>query len=412
MVAISETIGTEYDPSDPAVLRSPHRVFTTLRESEPVHWSPRLSSWIVTRYEFATEVLTDDRLFSADRFTPFQARLPLEQRATAAEVLRWFDHWMVFRDPPDHTRLRRHMANVLNIPVFHAQEDNVRFVVDELLDRVDHGTPFDFYTSFSLWMPGMIVADLLGIERDRLLEVKGWSDDMMTFIGSARGVADKYERARRGANGMGTYFRELIDRRRAAPGDDPLSLLIASEVDGTRLSDDELVGCMMMVLNGGHETTANLINNAMLALAAHPDAIGELRENPAKIGKAVEEFLRFDSPVLSVGRVVMEDTALGDRTLRQGDRVFVMLAAANRDPEIFDRPDELVLTRSPNPHMAFGKGPHFCLGTPLARIEAKIALAAVLERFEHIELAEPLESIPWINSLVTRGPTRLPVKLS
>jgi cytochrome P450 len=401
----------EYDPGDPDTLRNPHPLFAQLRNEDPVHWSPKLAGWVVTSYELATEVLTINETFSADRFTSFQARLEEAKRATAAEVLRWFHHWMVFRDPPDHTRLRRHMANVVNLSVVEARRGNIAEVVNMFLDKIPANEDVDFFSAFSLWMPGIVVADLLGVERDRVLEVKQWSDDMMTFIGSSRGVADKYERARRGANGMGSYFLELIAKRRADPSDDVLSLLISSEIDGERLSDDELVGSMMMVLNGGHETTANLLNNSMLALSARPDIVKTLRADPTKMTAAVEEFLRYDSPILSIGRIVKQDTELGEKQIKTGDRVFAMLVGANRDPEVFDSPDELDIGRVPNPHMAFGKGPHFCLGTPLARLEGVIALGAILERFEHIELREPVASIPWLNSLVTRGPTRLPLRL-
>lgn len=401
-----------YDPTDPNILRNPHDIFARLREAEPVHWSPKLSGWVVTSYELATEMLTTAGTYSADRFTPFQKYLPEKHRATAMEVLRWFDHWMVFKDPPDHTRLRRHMANILNVPVFDSTRENVVAVVNGLLDKIPRGENIDFFSSFSLWMPGMIVADLLGVERDKLLEVKQWSDDMMTFIGSSRGVEDKYERARRGANAMGNHFLELIAKRRAEPRDDALSMLIASEVEGERLNDNELVGCMMMVLNGGHETTANLLNNSMMALATHPEVMQDLKAHPEKMVTAVDEFLRYDSPILSIGRIVTEDTELGDQAIKAGDRVFAMLVAANRDPEVFRNPNDLNTTRMPNPHMAFGKGNHFCLGTPLARIEGQIAIAAILERFNSFELTEDMSTVPWLNSMVTRGPSRLPLRFS
>lgn len=404
-------LAVTYDPTDPTVQRNPHNVFAQLRQVEPVHWCEKLKGWIVTSYEDATDVLADTTIFSGDRFRPFRARLPEKDRASADEVLKWFNNWMVFTDPPRHTRLRRHMAAVLNDKVFDTQSQNVKDVVNELADKLPRNEAFDFFSAFSLWMPGIIVADLLGVERDRLLEVKQWSDDMMTFIGSSRGVVDKYERAKRGANAMGTYFRELIARRRVEPRADVVTLLMETEVDGEKLGDDELVGCMMMVLNGGHETTANLLNNSMLALAAHPGAVAELRAHPDKMTTAVEEFLRYDSPVLSIGRVVTEEVELGGKTLAEGDRVFAMLVGANRDPEIFSHPDELQIERAFNPHMAFGKGPHFCLGTPLARIEGRVALNAVLERFSSIELAEPVEDIQWLNSMVTRGPSRVPVIL-
>lgn len=211
---------------------------------------------------------------------------------------------------------------------------------------------------------------------------------------------------------MATLFKNLIARRRADPRGDMLSQLIASEIEGRPLNDDELVGCLMMVLNGGHETTANLINNSLLALSRNPEAIAQLRANLDGMPTAVEEFLRYDSPILSVGRIVKEDTELRGKHLSAGERVFFMLLSANRDDEVFDDADRLDIGRNPNPHMAFGKGPHFCLGAPLARIEGQIVLTEILDRFSSIELAEPIEDVTWINSLVTRDPSRLPLILS
>ena len=211
---------------------------------------------------------------------------------------------------------------------------------------------------------------------------------------------------------MATLFQGMIEERRAVPRDDMLSQLIVSKAGGERLNDDELIGSLMMVLNGGHETTANLINSSLLALAHNPEQAAALRQNPDGMVRAVDEFLRYDSPVLSIGRVVTKEAQLGGKQLSPGERIFAMLVAANRDEEVFTNPDVLDLTRNPNPHMAFGKGHHFCLGTPLAKIEGQVAVEYILERFGKIELAEPVENIPWINSMVTRGPTRLPMRLS
>lgn len=401
-----------YDPSDPETLRNPHSIFARLRNEDPVHWSEPMSGWIVTGYDDATEILTDSEVFSAERLTSVRKHLPNTAQDAASEILRWLNHWMVFRDPPDHTRLRRHMATVLNLPVFQTLDASIRGVVDMLLEKLPRGEPIDFIQNFSILMPGLVVMDLLGVDRDRLMEVKSWSDDMMLFIGSARGVPDKYDRARRGAVAMATLFHDLIARRRAAQRDDILSQLIHSEIDGRRLNDDELIGSMMMVLNGGHETTANLLNNSLLGLIANPDQAERLRAGAAGIVPAVEEFLRYDSPVLSIGRVVTEDVEMRDKQISKGERVFAMLLSANRDDEVFDDPDRLDVGRNPNPHMAFGKGPHFCLGMPLARIEGQIALTKILERYGSITLEEDLNNIPWINSMVTRGPTRLPLRLS
>jgi cytochrome P450 len=401
-----------YDPADPATLRNPHAIFAQLRAEDPVHWSEPMQAWIVTGYDLAGEVLIDAETYSAERLGSVRKHLPAPVQDIATQILRWLSHWMVFRDPPDHTRLRRHMNKVMNLPVFEALRGSIRDIAGILIDDLPRGEVVNILPAFSIQLPGMVIMDLMGVPRERLLEVKSWSDDMMLFIGSARGVPDKYERAHRGAVSMATLFQGMIEQRRAAARDDMLSQLILSEAGGERLSDDELIGSLMMVLNGGHETTANLINNSLLALAHHPEQIAALRRNPDGMARAVDEFLRYDSPILSIGRVIGKDVQLGGKQLSPGERIFSMLVSANRDAEVFADPDSLDIARNPNPHMAFGKGHHFCLGTPLAKIEGQVAVECLLERFSKIELAEPVEDIPWINSMVTRGPTRLPLRLS
>jgi cytochrome P450 len=401
-----------YDPSDAATLRDPHGIFARLRTEDPVHWSDPMQAWIVTRYDLAGEVLIDAETFSAERLGSVRKHLPGPAQDIATQILRWLNHWMVFRDPPDHTRLRRHMNKVMNLPMFEALRGSIRDIAAMLLNGIPRGETVNILPTFSIQLPGMVIMDLMGVPRDRLLEVKSWSDDMMLFIGSARGVPDKYERAHRGAVSMAALFQVMIEARRAEPRDDMLSQLILSEAGGEGLNDDELIGSLMMVLNGGHETTANLINNSLLALAHHPDQVAALRRNPDGTARAVDEFLRYDSPILSIGRVVGKETILGGKQLSQGERIFSMLVAANRDGEVFANPNVLDIARNPNPHMAFGKGHHFCLGTPLARIEGQVAMECIMERFSKIELVEAVDDIPWINSMVTRGPTRLPMRLS
>lgn len=400
-----------YNPADPAVLRNPHGIFARLREEDPVHWSAPMSGWIVTTYDDIMDGLTDSETFSAERLTNVRKHLPAGAQDAATEILRYLNSWMVFRDPPDHTRLRRHMAGVLNLPKFESMRDLVSELTTMLLDKLPDDDVIDMLPAFSIMLPGMVVMELMGVDRDRLLEVKGWSDDMMLFIGSARGVPDKYERAKHGAVSMAALFREMIAERRVAPRDDLLSQLMVSQVNGESLEDDELVGCLMMVLNGGHETTANLINNSLLSLAHNPDALAFLRANPDGMETAVEEFLRYESPILSIGRIVKEEVELGGKQLSAGERVFFMLLSGNRDEDVFKDAARLDVTRNPNPHMAFGKGPHFCLGTPLARIEGQIVLNEIISRYSSIELAEDVANIPWINSLVTRGPSRIPLRL-
>jgi cytochrome P450 len=401
-----------FDPTDPAVLRDPYPALRTMREAGSVHWSEPLAGWLAVDWESVQAVVTTPAVFSADRLVQVLPRLPEPQRTTAADVLGWLSLWMVFQDPPNHTRLRRHLASVINPRMVGSLRESTTRIVTDLIDELPKDEPFDFYSRFGLTLPGYVVMDLLGVPRDRLAEVKRWSDEMMLFIGSARGVQDKYERARHGAHSMADLFRELIDERRTAPRDDVLTRMITSTVDGETLTSDELVASMAMIANGAQETTAHLISNGLLALQANPEVARTLTADlDGLVATAVEEFLRFDSPVLSAGRLVATDTELGGQRLRAGDRVFAMLAGANRDPAVFDAPDELRVTGRPNTHLSFSKGVHFCLGAPVARLEVQIAFTELLTRFPDLRVAEPVESIPWVNSMVARGPQRLPVLL-
>lgn len=401
-----------YDPQNPDVLRDPHAVFARLREEEPVHFCEPISGWIVTDYGLVDDLLMRTEGVSADRIAPFVARMPEPRRALAEEILRWLGLWMVFQDAPDHTRIRRHLAQVINPRIVGDLREPVTQIVGELLDELPRGESVDFLQRFAMRLPGYVVMDLLGVPRDRLGDVQGWADDMMLFVGSARGVEDKYERARRGAYSMADLFRGLITDRRASPRDDVLTHMVNSEMNGDRLTDDELIASMMMLGNGAQATTAHLIVNSLTALDRHPEAADELRRDPEIIASAVEEFLRYDGPVLSVGRLMIADGELGGKKLAEGQRVFAMLTAANRDPKVFESPDQLDLRRAPNRHLAFSKGAHFCLGAPLARLEVQVALLAILDRYETVRIAEPLEGIPWVNSLTSRGPTRFPVELN
>jgi cytochrome P450 len=405
-------MSTSYDPRDPAVLRDPHATFARMRAEDPVQFNDRLSAWVLTDYASVEEFLMRTAGASADRLAPFAARLEEPNRTLAREVLRWLGLWMVFRDPPDHTRIRRHLAVAVNPRIVEQLAAPVEEVTHQLLDQLPRGEAFDLLEDFAMVLPGYVVLDLLGVPRERLREVQSWAEDMMLFVGSARGVDDKYERARRGAYAMAELFQGLVEDRRAEPRDDVISQLLASDIRGDRLTDEEIVASMMMLGNGAQGTTAHLIVNALIVLDQQPDVQRDLRDDPAAMPTAVEEFLRYDGPVLSAGRIMLEDAEVGGRVLRRDDRVFAMLTAANRDPAAFDRPDEVDLRRAPNRHLAFSKGPHFCLGAPLARLEVQTALRVMHERFARIEIAEPLDDIPWTNSLTSRGPTRLPVVLT
>ena len=397
-----------YDPSGEAVRRDPFPLYGRLQDEDPVHWSPVLRTWIVTRYDDVRDIaLTAD--LSPNRLKPFYASLKDERRDLLAEVMRYLSLWLVFRDPPEHTRLRRLLNGVINPKVVSAMRPAIRQVVEEVLDRVTGRAEIDFASEVAALIPAWVILDMLGIPRERFDEIKVWSDDMRTFIGTSRGEPARYERVQRGAHGMAAFFRDLIAERRADPRDDVVSAMIAARDDAGSLSEDELIATCMLILFGGHETTTSLLTNSVNALLDHPEQLARLRAEPALIESAVEEFLRYDGPSNAIARVVAADHALGDKVLRKGERVLAMINAANRDPRQFERPQTLDLGRAPNRHLTFGFGIHFCLGAPLARLEGQACIAALLERCPR--LSRGGGESEWLDAVVMRGLTRLPLRL-
>ena len=397
-----------FDPADPAFRHDPYPMLRRFREEDPVHWSPGLKSWILTRY--------DDVAFahhgapmSSDRLTPFYKKLPPERRAPLEELIRYLTLWVVFRDPPEHTRMRLLMNQAVTPQVIQALTPRVEAIVDYALGRLDAGAEVDFVRDFALRVPGYVILDMLGIAREELDTLKAWSDEMALFIMSARATPDKYDRARAGAHAMAAYFRKEVEERRAAPRDDLLTRLVNARDAEDRLSDDELIATCMLFLFAGHETTTNLLANGLWSFWRHPEARQRLRADPALADSAVEECLRFDGPSTSSARVVAESHELGGKTLREGDRVFAVIMSANRDEAVFDAPDAFDVARSPNRHLTFGKGTHFCLGAPLARLEARIAFRQFLERYPDFEVLT--EAPEWLDTMISRGITCLPVRL-
>jgi cytochrome P450 len=399
----------DYKPNDPAVLADPFALFARLRDEDPAHWSPRLKAWVVTRYEDVKRICLDTAGMSSDRLRPFFATLPGAEAQKVSELIRYLTLWMVFRDPPEHTRLRRLAARVFNVRSIHALRPNVEALTRWLLDSLEGRREFDFIADFAMPLPALVIIDMLGAPREELARLKRLSDDMALFIGSARDVPEKYERAAAATREMAGMFRELIAARRAAPQTDLLSELVALDDAGDRLSDDELVATCILLLFAGHETTTHHLANGLRALLAFPAELEKLRAKPALAPAAVEELLRYDGPIGAQVRIVREPYSLHGKELRPGERVFVLMNAANRDPRAYPDPDRLDLERNGVPHLTFGFGAHICLGFPLARLEGQIALPAVLARWGGISLAsEPME---WMDSMVLRGMKAMPVRV-
>jgi cytochrome P450 len=397
-----------FTPADPAVRANPYPTLARLRREDPVHWSPHLKAWLLTRYEDVKRALAT-RDMSPDRLTPFYAKLPEETRATLAEAMRYLNLWMVFRDPPEHTRVRGLVSKAFLPGTINGFRPEIERITKLLLDRLGERDEADLVADFTMQLPALVIMGMLGVPDRWLHQIKAWSDAIMLFIGSAQDTPGKYELARQGAHAMAAFFHAEIAQRRADPRSDLLSQLIIARDEHDRLSEDELVATSMLLLFAGHETTTNLLSTASLALMRNPEQRQRLIEEPELASTAVEEFLRYDAPASAMTRIVRTAHEVGGKRLEVGDRVVALISAANHDESQFGRPDRLDISRSPNPHLTFGQGIHFCLGAQLARLEARIALPMLFRRFP--ELAPGSAEPVWLDALIMRGLKSLPVRL-
>ena len=396
------------DLESPAFRCDPYPVLAQLRARDPVHWNARLKGWVLTRHDDVRAALVDERL-SSDRLRPFFAALPEDGAAQLPTLSRHLPHWMVFRDPPAHTRLRRLAAPLFSAARIAAAQPVVEATVARLLAALRDRRDFDFIAEFAGPLPALVVMRLLGVPEEELARLKRRSDELALFVGSARASPQKYAHAEKALRELTELFADLVAARRRAPRADGISALIDHARDQDDIGEDELVATCVLLLFAGHETTTNLLGNGLLALLEHPGELDKLRAEPALAARAVEELLRYDSPAASVVRVVRAAHERRGRRLAAGERVFVMLGAANRDPAVYAQPDRLWLARGGPSSLAFGYGPHLCLGFALARLEARVALPALLAAWRRIELAEPAARLAWHDSLVFRGLVRLPI---
>jgi cytochrome P450 len=402
-----------FDLGDPAVNADPFPAFARLRAEDPVHWSPAMKAWIVTRYDDVRKVALNNAQVSADRLTPFFKADPGGRRGAVENLMRYLNHWMVFRDPPDHTRLRRLFTKVFTPTSVEALRPNVEAIVAALLDGMDAkaaaGGAVDWIADFAYPLPALVIMDLLGVPRADVGRVKEWSDEIALFIGTAQVAGNKYARAEEGTRAMAAYFRTLVEARTAAPASDLISLLVGARDERDALTTDEVIGTAILLLFAGHETTTNLIGNGFLYTMRNRDQWDRLKADPSLAASAVEEWLRYDGPSGALARVMGEDLDFGGKPLRKGERVFAFVNSANRDPAQFPDAERFDIGRPANPHMTFGYGIHFCLGAPLARLEAQVAAVRLAERFPDIRLADA--RLHWHDSLILRGVKALPVAL-
>ena len=315
---------------------------------------------------------------------------------------RWVEQWMLFNDPPKHTRLRRLANHAFRPPVIDAMRERVTAVADELIDALPaDGTPFDLMAAFAQPLPVRVICDILGLPGEDYASTKAWSDALAIVVEPVRRRAD-LEAAGRAAIELADYLRAHVAQHRAAcRRDDLLGSLVAAMDDGHAISDDELLGNLILLFVAGHETTTNLIGNGVLTLLRHPDQLARLRAEPALIGSAVEEMLRYEGSVNFLARHPMAPYRIGDVTVRPDETIFFMLGAANRDPAAFTDPDRFDIGRTPNHQLGFGAGIHHCIGAPLARLEGQIAIGRLLARLPALQTVD--ETPRWRRLINLRG---------
>ena len=398
-----------YEPGSPAFIADPYPVFARLRADHPVIHDPATDQWLVSRFADVGALLRDRRLgrsyVHVATHEEFGRTPPPAWQGPFHDSLRV---QLIDMEPPDHTRLRRLVSTAFTPRTVEALRPRVTELVEGLLSAARERGEFDLLADVIERLPVAVIAELLGIPAaDRPL-LRPWSADMTLMFELSRGEDDE-RRAVRATIEFSDYIRRLIRERRAAPQADLLGQLAQVGEAGDRLSEDELIATAILLLNAGHEASVNGAANAWWTLFRHPDALAALRAAPGLVPTAVEELLRYDTPAPMFERWVLEDIEIHGVTIPRGQELALLFASANRDPAAFPNPDGLILDRSPNPHLSFGAGIHYCLGAPLARLELAILFRAILEQMPTLELvAEPA----WKPRFVLRGLQALPVRLA
>jgi cytochrome P450 len=390
---------------DPAVLADPYPLYQRLREQDPVHWDPYLHSWVVTSYPEVVAVLTK---YSADRTpTPEQlAALGLTEMKPFAEMM---VRQMLFADAPAHTRLRTLCSVAFTPRRVEGLRAEIQAIADSLVDDVIASGRMEVLGDFAEAFPAIVTARLLGVPTKDHQQLKRWSADFAELLGNFQHNPDRVASVLRSLEELRDYLADKMREQGAAPDKQAglIGSLMAAEVDGGKLTDEEVIASTIVTMVGGQETTTNLIGNGLYTLLRQPVRLAQLRDDPSIIAPAVEELLRYESPSQHTARIAKDDVVLGGKTIKKGAAVMAVMAAANRDPSRFPEPDRLDLTRADNRHVAFGWAAHYCFGAPLARMEGAIAFTTLLRRLPGLALAE--EKPAWRGNTGLRGLTALHV---
>jgi cytochrome P450 len=389
----------EFNPFAPEVRQNPYPYYAHLRDHSPVYWVESLRSWAVSRYEDVAYIAKNTQLFSS---APLITAL-LGELNPVPEV-----NWLIATDPPAHMPLRKLVNKAFTPRMVLGLEPLIKEIAAQLLDAVEEGGDFDLVRDFSIPLPVMVIAEMLGVEADRYRDFKRWSDDLVRATGGPV-PAVELERLRGSMDELIRYFEQVIEERRRTPREDLVTALVRAEEESHALTAREVLAMCLLLLIAGNETTTNLLGNTVITLLAHPAELAKVRADLSIVPLMIEEILRYQSPVQALFREATSDAEIAGSTIPAGGRVLILYGSANRDERKFPNPDTFDLARNSPDHLGFGFGIHYCLGAPLARLEARVGMEAFLRRFPRIQLREPLPT--WIESFALRGPKMLPLEL-
>lgn len=393
----------------PEIRANPYPFYAQLRSQAPVHWDEPMGFWVLTRYADVAFAFSDARFSRAQGLRQGFKRLPESDQPVAEPVYDAFSKMMTYADPPYHTRLRGLVSKAFTPRMIEELRPRIQQLVDDLLDTAQARGQMDVIPDLAYPLPIMVIIEMLGLALEERHHFKEWSDDLFAMLGLVRHSPDLIKKAAQSLTEMTDHIMALSKERASQPQEDLLTGLVTAMEAGDRLTEDELVANIGLILAAGHETTTNLIGNGLLALLRHPDQMQKLRDDPALAPGAVEEILRYDNPVQIVYRSVTEEVELGDQRIGQGQLVNLVVGAANRDPAQFSDPDQFDITRHEGRHMGLGLGIHFCLGAALARLEGELVFNSLLRRFPTMQLAA--DSLEWQTHPTFRGLKALPVAL-
>ena len=392
-----------FDPRDESMRADPYPHYHRLRAAEPVHHSP-FGYWVLSRYDDVDALLRDPRCSSQFPADEGWAR---HRGGPESPIVRSTKLWMMMLDGPAHRRIRGIVGRVFTARSVERLRPRIAAVINELIDGLGEGE-IDLVERLALPLPILVIGELLGIPRSDRAQCRAWTEKIGHVVDPVikpeiRDAINEAEVEFR------TYLAEHVRLRRANPGTDLLSSLVTEDSDGESLTDDEIIANVMLMFNAGHETTVNVVGNGMLALLRHPDQLARLRDDPGLIESGIDELTRYDAPVQTAARILTEDVRLRDTTIPVGAKVMLLYGAANRDPDRYPEPDRLDLGRTGVKPLAFGAGPHYCIGAPLGRLEATMVFTALLRRFRDIELTT--DQLTWRPHFNLRGLRELPLKL-